>query len=123
MTTSRLVTGRFEIREPVVSSHDSCAKVAYSRAERSCFLRRVGRASLIPMFTAYFDAGGAPDSTAIFTVADFVGQNQQWIEFDRNWKEVLERFNAPPLHMRHFAHSIEEFADRKGNESKAFLKL
>jgi hypothetical protein len=70
------------------------------------------------MFTAYFDGSGSPDDTQVLAVAGFIASTEQWVEFERNWEEVLSRFDAPPLHMRHFAHSIKEFADWKGDEDR-----
>jgi hypothetical protein len=75
-------------------------------------------------FAVYFDGSGAPDDTSVLAVAGLLADTAQWLAFERNWNEVLERFSAPPLHMRHFAHSLKEFVDWKGDESRrvAFLK-
>jgi hypothetical protein len=89
----------------------------------STFMRRWD-SGLISMFTTYFDGSGAPDDSTVIAVAGFVADSRQWLEFERNWHEVLKKFSAPPLHMRHFAHSIKEFAEWKGDENRriAFLK-
>jgi hypothetical protein len=72
------------------------------------------------MFRAYFDASGSPDDlrTAALVVAGFIATAEQWIEFERSWKEVLQEFEVSSLHMRCFAHSREEYASWKGNEVK-----
>jgi hypothetical protein len=74
-------------------------------------------------YKAYFDGSGS-SATHVLAVAGFVARSAQWVEFERNWKEVLIRFDAPPLHMRHFAHSVKEFAGWKGDEDRrrSFLR-
>lgn len=66
-------------------------------------------------YTVFFDESG-DDRIKVF--AGFVAANEQWYWFEREWRDVLARFNAPPLHMRTFAHSIAEFADWKGDERR-----
>jgi hypothetical protein len=63
------------------------------------------------MFTAYFDASGAPDDPNVhnLTVAGFVASTDQWIIFDRRWKKVLKKYGVTALHMKEFAHSKGEF--------------
>jgi hypothetical protein len=74
-------------------------------------------------FTAIFDGSGSPNDTVALVVAGFVAREEQWIEFERNWKECLNDFNITALHMREFAHSRGEFGSWKGDETKrrAFL--
>jgi Protein of unknown function (DUF3800) len=76
------------------------------------------RESYLSMFTVYFDESGSPDDTAALVVAGFVAPSEQWIEFERNWNEVLSRFGVSSLHMKHFAHSVKEYASWKGDENK-----
>jgi uncharacterized protein DUF3800 len=72
-------------------------------------------------YTAYFDESG---DQRIKVFAGFVAANEQWERFEKEWRDVLTRFEAPPLHMRTFAHSIDEFATWKGDEQRrrGFLK-
>jgi hypothetical protein len=69
-------------------------------------------------FTIYLDESGSPNDTEAVVVAGFIAETAQWIEFERNWNEVLSRFGVSGLHMRHFAHSNSEFAGWKGDETK-----
>jgi len=68
------------------------------------------------MFTAYFDGSGSPDSTVALVVAGFLAKTEQWIEFERNWKEFLNDFGVSELHMREYAHSVGEFTSWKGDK-------
>jgi hypothetical protein len=63
------------------------------------------------MFTAYFDASGAPDDPCVhsLTVAGFIASGDQWEVFDRRWKKVLKKYGVTALHMRDFSHSRGEF--------------
>jgi hypothetical protein len=70
------------------------------------------------MFTVYCDASGHPDNTKVLAVAGFVASVDQWLEFERNWKDTLNKFGVTSLHMKNFAHSSGEFSDWKGNEAK-----
>ena len=73
-------------------------------------------------YTVFFDESG-DEHIKIF--AGFVATNEQWERFEKEWREVLNAFNAPPLHMRTFAHSVKEFAGWKGNEKRrsSFLEF
>lgn len=71
------------------------------------------------IFTVYCDASGHPDGTKVLAVAGFIAAVDQWLEFERNWKETLEKkVGVSSLHMKNFAHSSSEFSDWKGNEAK-----
>jgi len=52
------------------------------------------------MFTVYFDESGSPDDTAALVVAGFLASVEQWIEFERNWKQALAAFAVSRLHMK-----------------------
>jgi len=66
-------------------------------------------------YTVFFDESG---DQRIKVFAGFVAANEQWERFEKEWRDVLRRFEAPPLHMRTFAHSINEFATWKGDERR-----
>ena len=72
-------------------------------------------------YTVFFDESG---DQHIKVFAGFAAADEQWERFEHEWREVLKKFNAPSLHMRTFAHSVDEFAGWKGNEDRrmAFLK-
>jgi len=74
----------------------------------------------VAMFSTYFDSSGHPDDTDVLTVAGFVADINQWIEFERNWKAILERadFQVSGLHMKEFCHSTGEFSAWKGDERR-----
>jgi hypothetical protein len=72
-------------------------------------------------YTIFLDESGDQE---IKVFAGFVAANEQWQKFEVEWREVLARFSSPPLHMRTFAHSLDEFAEWRGNEHRrgALLK-
>lgn len=70
------------------------------------------------MFKVYLDESGSPDDTTAVVVAGFLTTLEQWIEFERNWKEAVASFGVTALHMRDFAHSNREFATWKHDEQK-----
>jgi hypothetical protein len=72
-------------------------------------------------YTIFFDESGDKD---LKVFAGFVAANEQWSKFETEWREALARFGSPPLHMRTFAHSIDEFAGWRGDEARrsALLK-
>lgn len=73
-------------------------------------------------FTAYFDDSGSPDSTSAVVVAGFLTSDEQWIHFQRNWNDTLNRFGIPLFHMKEFAHSVGEFSKFKNNrEDREFF--
>jgi len=69
-------------------------------------------------FNVYFDASGAPDDCAAVVVAGFVAKAEQWMEFQRNWEDALRAYGVSELHMRHYAHSLKEYASWKGDHYK-----
>jgi len=70
------------------------------------------------MFTAYFDASGSGNQGVALTVAGFVATKEQWVEFERNWKESLAAYQASCLHMKEFAPGIGEYASWKDDKEK-----
>lgn len=72
-------------------------------------------------YSIFFDESG---DLEIKVFAGFVAANEQWVKFETEWHEMLKRFGSPPLHMRTFAHSLDEFAEWKGDEPRrsALLK-
>ncbi|HLJ27484.1 MAG TPA: DUF3800 domain-containing protein [Candidatus Angelobacter sp.] len=56
-------------------------------------------------YAAYFDDSGHPDNQEAVIAAGFVASREQWQEFEREWKEVLDHAGLDHLHMRVFQHS------------------
>jgi len=50
------------------------------------------------MFTAYFDESGTHAQSKIVHIAGFVAANNCWSEFEKNWNEVLNRFDLKAFH-------------------------
>jgi hypothetical protein len=70
------------------------------------------------MFTTYFDVSGTRLDSDIISVAGFVSDGEQWLKFEGEWREVLEEFGVPYLHMREFAHFKGPFESWRGQEKK-----
>jgi Protein of unknown function (DUF3800) len=64
--------------------------------------------SLVAMFTAYFDASGTPQETAL-TMAGYVADEQKWVKFENCWQEILGRENIKSFHMTDFVSCHGEF--------------
>lgn len=69
---------------------------------------RYGRV-LFAMMTACFDAAGQLDQK-FMVVAGFVSSADDWIDFDRLWRDRLAQDGLSYFHMHDFAQSIEEFS-------------
>ena len=52
------------------------------------------------------------------TVAGFVSTEKKWLRFEREWNDVLTKYEVPYLHMKEFAHSVRAFDGWKGQEDK-----
>jgi hypothetical protein len=78
------------------------------------------------IFTAYFDASGTwPDrNLTTLTVAGFIARQDSWSAFEKEWRQArtdLGLFGC--LHMKHFAHHLEEFQCWKGDEKRRVALL
>jgi len=54
------------------------------------------------MLRAYFDAGFKSKPRRVFYVAGYVGFPNDWLRFNRKWRELLRRNNLPYFHMTDF---------------------
>lgn len=54
------------------------------------------------MFTAYFDESGTHSNSPVTVVAGYIATNEQWSEFEREWKEVMQNAGIPFFHMSKF---------------------
>src|ERR1700730_11372312 len=70
------------------------------------------------MFTIYFDASGTPDNHPALALAGFIAKTEQWIEFEKNWKDTLHTYGVTEMHMKKFAHGVGEFAPWKDDKRK-----
>jgi hypothetical protein len=80
---------------------------------RSSSSRRI----LVTMFTAYNDESGHPEQSAV-VVAGLLASDNQWKQFERNWRDTLQEFGITRFHANEFFHSVGEFrtwADHKKN--------
>jgi hypothetical protein len=76
----------------------------------------------VALFTAYFDASGSPDATAI-TMAGYVADVNKWAKFEKRWQEIVDRENIKYFHMTDFASCRREFDGWKEKQAirKQFL--
>jgi hypothetical protein len=69
------------------------------------------------MITGYFDESGTHEDAVVTTVAGFIASPVAWDSFNQDWQSTLERWSVSCLHMRHFAHSLGEYKQFKGDEA------
>lgn len=78
------------------------------------------------MCRAYFDASGSPKEPKqrVLTVAGYVGTENKWCKFERDWSKVLAAEGIETFGMAAFAHFSEGFEDWDGNEPRrqAFIQ-
>jgi len=61
------------------------------------------------MYSAYFDESGHPDKGDYMVVAGAVADVGQWVEFEREWKEVLAPLNTEVFHATDFEAGASPF--------------
>lgn len=67
------------------------------------------------MFSAFADTSGTKQSPVMVT-ALLVGSERQWLQFDREWNRMLDRFDIPYIHMKELEHArppFERFEDEE----------
>ena len=100
---------------------------SYSSIEHIAMALHFGRweETLFAMLTAYFDASGGAEQHSV-VIAGFVQTANNWVEFEREWRVFLDRYQVPYLHMSEFAHSTGRFKKWKEKEHeptrRAFMK-
>jgi len=75
----------------------------------------------VVMLSAYYDRSEYPDEPHILSVAGYLSHVKIWKDFDREWKEFLNRpeFNVAYFHMKEFTVSQGVFANGwKGERQK-----
>lgn len=77
------------------------------------------------MLVGYFDESGSPDESLAFVVAGFVASDDQWIQFDREWRGALADEGVSHFHMKEFPHSRGAFVSWKDDEARRerFLRI
>lgn len=65
------------------------------------------------MLSVYFDESGTHKSSPITAVGGLVASPQQWNRLTAEWQRILDDEGLTEFHMRHFAHSLGEFADKE----------
>ena len=64
----------------------------YSHIEhlaRSLWLGRFDWSNRMAMYSAFFDESGHPDDGTYLVVAGCVADVEQWVHFEREWKDAL----------------------------------
>jgi len=59
----------------------------------------------------YFDESGTHDDSSIVVVAGVVSSTQQWLKFDRKWRNALDAENLSTFHMTDFENRQGQFKD------------
>lgn len=70
------------------------------------------------MFTGYFDESGTHGGSKAIVVSGYVASDDQWLQFDKAWKEALADEGLTHFHMKDFVHSKKEFEAWKGDEGR-----
>lgn len=70
--------------------------------------------------TAYMDETGHPNdpNSKFIGMGGLIATKDSWLTFERDWKNILNKFGLPYFHMVDFAHSTGIFESFKGKESK-----
>jgi hypothetical protein len=56
-------------------------------------------------YAAYFDDSGHPDDQEAVVVAGFITTEEDWLLFEREWNDILDREGMELFHMADFEHS------------------
>jgi Protein of unknown function (DUF3800) len=72
-------------------------------------------------YSAYFDESGHPDDKQFLVVAGCIATVDQWLHFEREWKEVLRPFNTDLFHMAVFQRRAPPFDSLNDQAAKDLL--
>lgn len=61
--------------------------------------------AIMTEYAAYFDDSGHPDDQAAVVVAGFIATEKNWLLFEREWQEILDREGMELFHMADFVNS------------------
>jgi Protein of unknown function (DUF3800) len=56
------------------------------------------------ILTAYYDESGTHSGSPITVLAGFVGNANDWVDFDREWRKILNKYNITHVHAKHLWH-------------------
>lgn len=62
------------------------------------------------IFTAYYDESGTHQGSPITVLAGFVGDTDGWIEFDREWRKILLKYDLRFIRAKQMFHRQSAFA-------------
>jgi hypothetical protein len=79
------------------------------------------RRKFIAMLVAYLDESGIHSGSKICAVAGFVGAEEEWVVFERRWKQVLKRAGISAFHMVEFESRRNEFEGWSDTRRKMLL--
>ena len=89
---------------------------AFRRMASTLFLKRDDWMATLEL-ALYADASGKK-TDALLVVGGFLAQVSDWLAFDLEWRKALADAGVKYFHMREFAHSVDEYAGWKGDESR-----
>lgn len=69
-------------------------------------------------YASYFDESGTHGGSETLVVSGYVASVEQWLDFDKAWKDALADEGLTHFHMKDFAHSKKEFESWKGDEDR-----
>jgi hypothetical protein len=61
--------------------------------------------AIMTEYAAYFDDSGHPDDQEAVVVAGFIASEREWLLFEREWQEILDREGMESFHMTDFEKS------------------
>jgi Protein of unknown function (DUF3800) len=70
------------------------------------------------MVVIYFDESGHSSNTNFVTMAGLVAHKEQWSALESKWKEALRSWKLTEWHTTHYANSLREYAEWKGDKEK-----
>ncbi|MGD0942467.1 MAG: hypothetical protein ABR905_22465, partial [Terracidiphilus sp.] len=81
--------------------------------------------SLFAMFTSYFDCARTGQGGGSIAVCGWLSTGERWLEFDEEWRRVLDSFGVSHFHMKEFAHFHGPYSsgwEGDGPKRAAFLQ-
>ncbi len=74
------------------------------------------------MYSAYFDESGHPDDSNHLIVAGGLASVEQWVHFEREWREVLAPFGTSIFHAVDFEYRTPPFDKITKQQAQAVLE-
>lgn len=60
--------------------------------------------TIFMIFTAYYDESGTHGDSPITVLAGFVGNANDWVDFEIEWRKILKKYNITHVHAKHLWH-------------------